>query len=82
QSTREIGELSANKPVHEKVIADLIAGIADMESRVSALSDELENLRKEKDAVYEKITAVQISRTKIEQDLERITETRKERNLA
>ncbi|MHA4875529.1 hypothetical protein ACX0FC_19340, partial [Enterococcus faecium] len=64
------------------MIADLIAGIADMESRVSALSDELENLRKEKDAVYEKITAVQISRTKIEQDLERITETRKERNLA
>jgi chromosome segregation protein len=82
ESTREIEALNAEKPEHEKLIAELIVSIADMETRVSALSEELENLRKDKDALYEKITTVEIARTKTDQEIVRVTEMRREHNLA
>ena len=53
-----------------------------MEAKVSTLSEELEQLRKSKESLYEHITASEVDRTKTDQDLLRLAEMRKERNFA
>lgn len=76
---REMQEIEALKPVHEQTIAQLKGSIAEMEKRVNTLSEELEALRRQKDAIHEKSTACQIERTKTEQEIMHIGQQRNER---
>ena len=78
----EIAELASQKPTFEQLIAELGEAIAVMEKQVSALSSELEKLRDEKDAIHDKVTEQEISRTKFEQDLIHLEEERQKRKLA
>lgn len=55
--------------------------IAEMESKVSAISDELESMRKAKEEIHERVTAAEIERTKVDQELIRVKEHRNERKI-
>lgn len=78
----EIDDLEAQRPVHETLIKELRDAIADMESKVSAISEELESMRKAKEEIHERVTAAEIERTKVDQELIRIKEHRNERKIS
>lgn len=52
-----------------------------MESKVKDLSSELEGLRQEKEKAHEAVTAGEIKRTKVEQDLRHLSEQEQQRKL-
>ncbi len=80
--TSELLEIETQKPAYETSIARFRASIAEMEKKVSALSEELESLRASKDKVYEQVTTTEVERTKADQEILRIAEQRKERKIA
>jgi len=77
----ELDELEAQRPTHEAVITGMRIAIGEMEKKVSAISDELESMRKAKEDIHEKVTASEIERTKIDQELIRVKEHRNERKM-
>jgi chromosome segregation protein len=77
----ELDDLEAQRPDHEGLIFSLKEAIETMEKQVSALSEELENLRKGKEAIHEKVTSKEIERTKQDQELLRLREQRNERKI-
>ncbi len=79
---KEIEEINGLKPQHELTIKQLHQAIAQMEAKVSTLSDELENLRQRKEAIYESVTAQEVEKTKADQEILRIAEQRQEHKLA
>jgi chromosome segregation protein len=79
--TAEIDEINNIKPNHESAIKRLHDGIVEMEARVSTLSDELETLRKRKEAIYEDVTTEEVAKTKIDQEIIRVGEQRKDHKL-
>jgi len=81
EATQEVEQISTQKPQYEQLIERLVKSINEMEAKVSTLSEELEQLRKTKESLYEHITASEIERTKTDQDIVRLAELRKERNF-
>lgn len=79
--TQEIEQLTVQKPAHEENIAKFHLAIAEMEEKVKELSADLEELRAEKEKAHESVTAGEVARTKINQDLVHLGEQRKERKL-
>ena len=82
EATQEVEQLNGQKPQHEQLISRLVTSIGEMEAKVSTLSEELEQLRKGKESLYEQITGGEIERTKTDQEIVRVQEQRKERNFA
>jgi len=78
----ELDELEEQKPAYEQLIAELRSSIVEMEKKVSVLSEELEGMRKAKEEIHEKVTAEEIERTKLDQELIRVKEQRNERKIA
>lgn len=79
---KEVEEINALKPQHEAIIGQLRAAIADKESKVSQLSEELESLRQAKENIHEKVTAEEIQKTKTDQEIIHLSEQVTERKLA
>lgn len=79
--TRELDDLSGQRPEFEHLIAELKAAIAEVERKVTALSAELNSLQQNKDELHEKITAVEVKKTKLDQDIIHVTGEREERKL-
>jgi chromosome segregation protein len=79
---QEINEVSVQKPIHEELIAALNVSIVEMERKVSEISEELESLRAHKDKIHEDVTAAEIAKTKLDQEVIRIIEQRKQRQMA
>ncbi|MDQ5935874.1 MAG: hinge protein, partial [Cyanobacteriota bacterium erpe_2018_sw_21hr_WHONDRS-SW48-000092_B_bin.40] len=77
----ELDELEGQRPTHEAVITGMRIAIGEMEKKVSAISDELESMRKAKEDIHEKVTASEIERTKVDQELIRVKEHRNERKM-
>jgi chromosome segregation protein len=80
--TAEMNELNEQRPAFENRINEIRASIDDMERKVTELSDELQQLRDQKDAMHEQVTAVEIKKTKVNQDLIHLAEERQARKLA
>jgi chromosome segregation protein len=78
---KEIEEAQALKPEHEQKIEGYKQSISDMEKKVKDLSTELEDMRAEKEKAHEAITAGEVAKTKIDQDLIHLNEQRQERKL-
>jgi chromosome segregation protein len=78
----EIQEIETQKPAHETTITAFKTAIAEMEKKVSVLSEELESLREAKDKIHEKVTATEVERTKADQEILHVGEQRKERKIA
>src|SRR5262249_33897425 len=55
--------------------------IAEVEKRVTELGLELNQLQETKDKIHEKITSVEVKKTKIDQDVIHLAEEREERKL-
>jgi len=79
--SQEIDELKGQRPAFESRISELQVQIGDMERKVTELSGELEQLRDAKDAIHEKVTAVEVKKTKIDQDLVHLAEDREQHKL-
>lgn len=79
--SQEVASLTEQKPQFEENIKKFQDAIAIMESKVKELSAELEDLRQEKEKAHEAITAGEIKRTKIEQDLRHLSEQEQQRKL-
>ncbi|HEY9677628.1 MAG TPA: chromosome segregation protein SMC [Drouetiella sp.] len=77
-----IEEIQQQKPVYEANIAALRQTLAEMEKRVSEISDELDSLRETKDKIYEKVTATEVEKTKADQELMRVAEQRNAHKMA
>jgi chromosome segregation protein len=80
--TLEMDELQQQKPLHESNITRLKASMAEMEQKVKEISAELESLHATKEKIHEKILSTEVDKAKTEQDIERVTEQRKERKFA
>lgn len=80
--TQEIEEVVVQKPVYEENIKVMHEAIADMERKVSAISEELESLRATKDKIHDQVTAQEVSKTKLDQEVIRIIEQRKSHQMA
>ncbi len=79
---QEINEVSTQKPIYEENMAILNKSIAEMEHKVSQISDELESLRALKDKIHDNVTAEEVAKTKLDQEVIRIIEQRKQRQMA
>jgi len=77
----EIKETQALTPEHEAKIQSFKESIDNMEKKVKELSAELEELRAEKEKAHETVTAGEVAKTKIDQDLLHLNEQRQERKL-
>ncbi len=78
----EIDEIQAQKPAYETAIAALKQALADMDKRVSEISEELESLRDTKEQIHEQVTATEVEKTKADQELKRVAEQRTAHKLA
>jgi chromosome segregation protein len=81
EHSQEVEQAQALKPEHEQKIQSFHDAIAEMEKKVKDLSSELEDMRAEKDKAHEAITAGEVAKTKIDQDLIHLNEQRQERKL-
>lgn len=79
---QEIEEVAAQQPVFQENIKALSESIADMERKVSEISEELESLRAKKDKIHDMVTAQEIAKTKLDQEVIRIIEQRKQHQMA
>ncbi|MBX9670401.1 MAG: chromosome segregation protein SMC [Candidatus Obscuribacterales bacterium] len=79
---QEITDIGIQKPVFEENIAALNSNIAAMEKKVSQISDELEHLRAQKDKIHDDVTAQEIAKTKLDQEVIRVIEQRKQRQMS
>ncbi len=77
----ELVELEGQDPIHQALIDELRAAIADMEQKVSAISEELKSLHQAKEDIHEKVTAGEIERTKLDSESSRAKEQRTERKM-
>ncbi|MBU6452098.1 MAG: chromosome segregation protein SMC [Cyanobacteria bacterium REEB67] len=77
----ELDDLEAQVPTHQNTIAALRSSIAEMDLKVSEISEELESMRKAKEDIHEKVTACEIERTKVDQETIRVKEQRTERKM-
>src|SRR5262249_10976526 len=80
-AAREITDIEVQRPQHEALIAQLTTDIAEMDAKVSQLSEELEDLRQTKDGIHDKITKCEVQRSKSDQDLIHLGEQRNERKV-
>lgn len=78
----EMAELETQRPQYEQLIATLRASIQQKEQQIEVLSEELEGLRQAKDGIHEKLTQLEVERSRIDQDQIHVAEQRKERKLA
>ncbi len=78
---QEIEQTQNLKPEHEQRIASYKSAIDEMEKKVKDLSVELEEMRAEKEKAHEALTAGEVAKTKIDQDLLHLNEQRQERKL-
>jgi len=78
----EIEEVVVKKPVYEENIKALNVSIVEMERKVSEISEELESLRAKKDEIHNNVTEQEIAKTKLDQEVIRIIEQRKQHQMA
>lgn len=78
---QEIEQIQSAKPEHEARIQSFKTAINEMELKVKELSVELEDMRAEKEKAHEALTAGEVAKTKIDQDLIHLNEQRQERKL-
>jgi chromosome segregation protein len=77
----QLDELEAQAPVHQALIDELRAAIAEMDQKVSAISEELKSLHATKEETFEKVTTAEVEKTKVDGDLTRVKEQRTERKM-
>ncbi|MBK9143122.1 MAG: chromosome segregation protein SMC [Candidatus Melainabacteria bacterium] len=77
----ELTDAQEKKPPLIESIRALKESIVDMERKVSEISVELESLRKTKDEMHDSITAKEIEKTKLGEDVKRINEQRREHKM-
>jgi chromosome segregation protein len=77
----EIAQIQMARPEHESKIGGYKVAISEMEKKVQELSSELEELRAEKEKAHEAVTAGEVAKTKIDQDILHLNEQRQERKL-
>jgi chromosome segregation protein len=82
EANKEMADLEIQKPQFEQVINTLRASIKEKEQQIEVLSEELEGLRTAKDGIHEKLTGLEVDRTRIDQEQIHVAEQRKERKLA
>lgn len=79
---KEIDELKAQQPVMKSNIEEYKSSIVEMEKKVAEISKELDSLRAKKDEIHDKVTEDEIEKTKLDQEVKRINEQRKEHKMA
>lgn len=80
--TQEIQDVIVQEPVFKENIQAMNEAIAEMERKTRAISAELESLRETKDKIHDQVTAQEVSKTKLDQEVIRIIEQRKSHQMA